>query len=285
MKNKLLTIPFKDIAKHKITYHSLFCVVISFFYPNTLFAKSDNKLSKDSIIVSAKGNNNLQPNLFSSRSMQAGLLGDNDIMDIPFNITNYNSAYLESQQAQQISDILSHDTSIQISSSKGGLLDSLYIRGFPITEGNIGEFALNGIYGVSPNFQLLADYAERVDILKGPASLLYGMSPEGGVGGVINVVTKRASAQPITRLTAQYLSDSQLGGKLDVGRLYDLGNNQYFGIRVNGSYTNGNTAVDHQDRRLGVGAIALDYSSERFRASLDLITQNQNMNATNRPFF
>lgn len=106
-----------------------------------------------------------------------------------------------------------------------------------------------------------------------------------GVGGVINVVTKRASAQPITRLTAQYLSDSQLGGKLDVGRLYDLGNNQYFGIRVNGSYTNGNTAVDHQDRRLGVGAIALDYSSERFRASLDLITQNQNMNATNRPFF
>ncbi|HEM6907495.1 TPA: TonB-dependent siderophore receptor [Providencia stuartii] len=285
MKNNLLTIPFKDIAKHKITYHSLFCVVISFFYPNTLFAKSDNKLSKDSIIVSAKGNNNLQPNLFSSRSMQAGLLGDNDIMDIPFNITNYNSAYLESQQAQQISDILSHDTSIQISSSKGGLLDSLYIRGFPITEGNIGEFALNGIYGVSPNFQLLADYAERVDILKGPASLLYGMSPEGGVGGVINVVTKRASAQPITRLTAQYLSDSQLGGKLDVGRLYDLGNNQYFGIRVNGSYTNGNTAVDHQDRRLGVGAIALDYSSERFRASLDLITQNQNMNATNRPFF
>lgn len=181
MKNKLLTIPFKDIAKHKITYHSLFCVVISFFYPNTLFAKSDNKLSKDSIIVSAKGNNNLQPNLFSSRSMQAGLLGDNDIMDIPFNITNYNSAYLESQQAQQISDILSHDTSIQISSSKGGLLDSLYIRGFPITEGNIGEFALNGIYGVSPNFQLLADYAERVDILKGPASLLYGMSPEGGL--------------------------------------------------------------------------------------------------------
>nr|WP_230088428.1 hypothetical protein [Providencia stuartii] len=54
---------------------------------------------------------------------------------------------------------------------------------------------------------------------------------------------------------------------------------------MNGSYTNGNTAVDHQDRRLGVGAIALDYSSERFRASLDLITQNQNMNATNRPFF
>lgn len=72
MKNKLLTIPFKDIAKHKITYHSLFCVVISFFYPNTLFAKSDNKLSKDSIIVSAKGNNNLQPNLFLQDQYKRG---------------------------------------------------------------------------------------------------------------------------------------------------------------------------------------------------------------------
>nr|ELR5041576.1 TonB-dependent siderophore receptor [Providencia stuartii]ELR5082670.1 TonB-dependent siderophore receptor [Providencia stuartii] len=285
MKNKPIMKKNKYTAKNINIYSTWLYVVIGLSSTITAHAQTNEPKNKDSLFVTTKSNNNQQPNNFSSRTMQAGLLGDKDIMDIPFNISNYNSAYMQSQQAQQISEILSHDTSIQISSSKGGLLDSLYIRGFPITEGNIGEFALNGIYGVSPNFQLLTDYAERVDILKGPASLLYGMSPEGGVGGVINVVTKRASAQPITQLTAQYLSDSQLGGKLDVGRLYDLGNNQYFGIRINGSYTNGDTPVDHQKRRLGVGAIALDYSNERFRASLDFITQNQNMNATNRPFY
>ncbi|MEQ4659833.1 TonB-dependent receptor [Providencia manganoxydans] len=285
MKNKPIMKKSKYTAKNINIYSTWLYVVIGLSSTITAHAQTNEPKNKDSLFVTTKSNNNQQPNNFSSRTMQAGLLGDKDIMDIPFNISNYNSTYMQSQQAQQISDILSHDTSIQISSSKGGLLDSLYIRGFPITEGNIGEFALNGIYGVSPNFQLLTDYAERVDILKGPASLLYGMSPEGGVGGVINVVTKRASAQPITQLTAQYLSDSQLGGKLDVGRLYDLGNNQYFGIRINGSYTNGDTPVDHQKRRLGVGAIALDYSNERFRASLDLITQNQNMNASNRPFY
>lgn len=64
------------------------------------------------------------------------------------------------------------------------------IRGFPIGEGNTGEVALNGVYGVAPNYQLLPQYLERIELLKGPGAGLYGMSPNGGVGGVINAVTK-----------------------------------------------------------------------------------------------
>lgn len=43
------------------------------------------------------------------------------------------------------------------------------IRGFPIGEGNTGEVALNGVYGVAPNYQLLPQYLERIELLKGRA--------------------------------------------------------------------------------------------------------------------
>ena len=94
------------------------------------------------------------------------------------------------------------------------------IRGFPIGEGNTGEVALNGVYGVAPNYQLLPQYLERIELLKGPGAGLYGMSPNGGVGGVINAVTKRATAQDIKRLTTAWESNNQLGAYVDVGKLW-----------------------------------------------------------------
>ena len=58
------------------------------------------------------------------------------------------------------------------------------------------------------------DLAERIEVLKGPAALLYGMSPNSGVGGVINVVPKRAG-DDLSSFTASYASDTQFGGHLD----------------------------------------------------------------------
>lgn len=53
---------------------------------------------------------------------------------------------------------------------------------------------------------------ERVEILKGPSSFLNGVPPiGGGIGGTINLIPKRATDQPVTRVTTGLSSQSEFG--------------------------------------------------------------------------
>ncbi|PXB01852.1 TonB-dependent receptor [Pectobacterium carotovorum] len=221
----------------------------------------------------------------SARSSSTGLLGKKDVMDTPFNVSNMTSSFIENKQAQTLGQVVAHDASVRVSSSQGGLLDSYYIRGFPLNEGNLSDIAMNGVYGVAPNYQLMTDYIERVEVLKGPSALLYGLSPNSSVGGVINAVTKRpTTVGNLTRLTTSWQSDSQLTQHADISRVYALDNNNLLGVRFNGNYGYGDTVWDGSDKRTQVGSLGLDFSSERFRATLDLITQHLKTRAPSRPY-
>jgi iron complex outermembrane recepter protein len=217
-----------------------------------------------------------------ARGGRLGLLGNTDLMKAPFSISSYTSQMIQNQQAITAADLLFKDPSVRSTGQRGGVVDSFYIRGFPIGEGNVGELAFDGQYGVAPNYRVFTDYAERVEVIKGPAALLYGMSPNSGVGGVINIVPKRASPTDLTRLTGNYMSNTQGGGHLDVSRRF--GADRQFGIRLNGSHHQGSTPLDNQFRQADVGAVALDYQGERFRATLDAIGQYERFKAPSRPF-
>ena len=217
-----------------------------------------------------------------ARGGRLGLLGNKDLMDVPFNVANYTSTMIKDQQAVTVADVLERDSSVRATGQTGGVVDSFFIRGFPIGEGNLGELAFDGVYGVAPNYRVFTEYAERVEVIKGPGALLYGMSPNSGVGGVINIVPKRSLDQDLTRFTASYATDSQLGGHIDLSRRF--GDERQFGVRINGSTQQGDTSIDKQSREVDIGAISLDYQGERLRTSLDLISQQEEFDAPSRPF-
>lgn len=213
-----------------------------------------------------------------TRNGRLGLLGDKDVMDMPFNLSSYTSELIQNQQAATLADLLDNDPAVRTSSrgrntSVGGG-DNFFIRGFTLANRDI---SLNGLYGIVPYGSLSLETMERVEVLKGPGALLNGMAPSGGVGGAINVVPKRATDAPITRLTASYASDSQLGSHIDIGRRW--GNDNEFGARINALYRQGDTAIDGQTARLVAGAIGLDYRGERLRVSLDAGRQTDNVQA------
>ncbi|MGE8067028.1 TonB-dependent receptor [Pseudomonas sp. NPDC089569] len=217
-----------------------------------------------------------------ARGARLGMLGNKDVMDTPFSVTSYTAKTLADLQTVTVADALERDPSVRSTGQTGGIVDSFFIRGFPIGEGNIGELAYDGVYGVAPNYRVFTEYAERVEVLKGPGALMYGISPNSGVGGVINIVPKRPLAEDLTRVTTSYASDSQVGGHLDVSRRF--GPDNQFGVRFNGSLQGGDTAVDDQKRDVGIGAIALDYQGERLRLNLDFIDQKESFDAASRPF-
>ncbi|WP_236190708.1 TonB-dependent receptor [Pseudomonas pharyngis] len=217
-----------------------------------------------------------------ARGARLGMMGNKDVMDTPFSVTSYTAKTLADLQTVTVADALERDPSVRSTGQTGGIVDSFFIRGFAIGEGNLGELAYDGVYGVAPNYRVFTEYAERVEVLKGPGALMYGISPNSGVGGVINIVPKRPLAEDLTRFTGSYASDSQVGGHLDISRRF--GDENQFGVRFNGSLQGGDTAVDDQERALNIGAIALDYQGERLRLNLDFISQKESFEAASRPF-
>jgi iron complex outermembrane receptor protein len=207
-----------------------------------------------------------------------GLLGNLDFMETPFNYTSYTSQLIRDQQATSVADVLVNDPSVRASGGeRGGESETFAIRGFPL---DATDTSLNGLAGIAPIYKSSTDYIERVEVLKGPSALLNGMSPTGSVGGSVNIVSKRAEDDPLTRLTANYAMTSQYGGAVDIGRRFGADNK--FGIRVNASHREGGTGVDNQDSRSTLGSVALDYRGERLRLSADLISQEQHTSGNTR---
>lgn len=193
-----------------------------------------------------------------------GLLGDTQIMDTPFNITSYTAQTIENQQSGTVGAVLRNDPSIRFSTGEGHAYENFMIRGFSLDS---AELALNGLYGMAPDGHVPTEFLDRVEVLKGPGALLSGMAPSGGVGGVINLVPKRAGEKPLTRLTTSYVSDGYFAEHLDFSRR--LGDEQRFGIRFNGVYGDGDTGVDKQSKERTLTSLAMDYRGDGWKLALD----------------
>lgn len=216
-----------------------------------------------------------------ARGGRAGFLGNADVMDTPLSAVSFTAQMVEDHQARTVGEVIASDASVrQTSQSSGVITESYAIRGFPINDGNIGDISFDGMYGVAPNYQTSAAYAERIELIKGPTALINGIAPNGALGGSINVVPKRAETKPLTRVTLDYATRSQLGTHVDFGRRF--GENQEWGIRLNGVYRDGDTERDKQSSETRLGAVALDYRSNRLRASLDYVDQRLEVEAPTR---
>lgn len=215
-----------------------------------------------------------------ARGGKLGILGNRDMMDTPFNQTNYTQQTIQNQQATTLADVLNNDPSVRANFPGASGIDQANIRGF--VAGN-QDVAFGGLYGVAPtsNGMMAVESIERVEVLKGPSALLNGMAPFGTIGGAINIVPKRAGEAPLIQVTPSYYSEGQLGGHVDVGRRF--GRDSGFGVRINGVYRDGDTPVDRQSQETGVATLGLDFRGETVRLSADLGYQSQNTDATRRP--
>ncbi|RZT30769.1 TonB-dependent receptor [Cupriavidus agavae] len=207
-----------------------------------------------------------------ARGSRLGLLGNTDVMDSPYSSMSYTAKTIEDQQAKTIGDVLANDPTVRFTTSAGHLYENYTVRGFDISS---SDLAWNGMYGLAPYGHSPTEFVERVELLRGPTALLTGMSPSGAVGGVINIVPKRATADPINRFTANYVSEGNVGGAVDLGRRF--GPDNAFGVRFNGAYDDGRTGVDGQSKKRALGAVALDYAGERVRASLDAYANEEDV--------
>jgi len=121
-------------------------------------------------------------------------------LDIAQPVDVVNQALIDSQLALQLDDVYRNSASVNIVDPLG----HTNIRGFRLNE-NSGGILKNGLREVSQGFAFpsLANI-EKIEILKGSSSALYG---RGEPGGIINLITKKPQKEDFTRLSFTLGSD------------------------------------------------------------------------------
>lgn len=153
---------------------------------------------------------------YIARRSATGSKTDAPIAEVPQSISVVTRDRFEAQGAQSVNEALRYTASV--SSYGAGTRSDWYtaVRGF------VPATYLDGLQ--LPNTINLASWRvdpwqlERVELLRGPASVLYG---QGDPGGTVNLVSKLPTPEPIRELEVQYGTQARkqiagdFGGKLD----------------------------------------------------------------------
>jgi iron complex outermembrane receptor protein len=217
-----------------------------------------SKYEREDLPVRAPGNK-------AASGARLGILGATSIMEAPVHVNAYTRELAEDWSALTLQDVLENDSAVVFTTNKNHLLQNFNLRGLDMTAMDI---ATNGLYGIAPANSVPVEMFERIEVLRGPNVLLSGMPPLSSVAGTVNMVTKRALAQPIADLTVTYGSKSYFQAHADVGKRF--GEEKRLGIRFNGVYGSGDMGAKDEEQSRRVGALALDYVGDRARFSLDL---------------
>jgi iron complex outermembrane receptor protein len=199
-----------------------------------------------------------------SQGSQAGFLGNRRFTDIPFSTLSITSENMENRHSETLFDAVRDDPTIRYQYTPGSLLENFHIRNFTY---NNNSMTLNGLASMAPVAVTAVEFLERVEIQRGPTGFTTGINTGGEIAGNINLVTKHAPLDDVTRLAVDYASQSKVGGHVDLSRRF--GAAKEFGGRMNAVYRDGDSWLDEQKQTRSLYALALDYTTDSWHVTLD----------------
>lgn len=196
---------------------------------------------------------------------------EQSIKDAPASISVISAEELKKRSYTDVTDALKNVAGVQIAG--GGVERSIMIRGMTAgytlflidgrpVQGN-DAFGLNGSQAGTPiNFLPPIEAIERIEVIRGPASSLYGSD---AMGGVVNIITKRIHNEFGGSITAEYsMADSkndvnedgyQTSAYLNAPLIRDV-----LSLQLNGSFL-------HQDESHLIGEDDSGATDPRYRRS------------------
>ncbi|NJR48108.1 MAG: TonB-dependent siderophore receptor [Hyellaceae cyanobacterium CSU_1_1] len=184
-----------------------------------------------------------------------GTRTDTPLRDIPQSIQVVPEQVLEEQQVNTLNEAVKNvPGATQTAPNYIPGFAGFTIRGFSV--GDFGpNVTKNGLSTRLPaGTTAIFSNVERVEILRGPASVLFG---DGDPGGTVNIVTKRPLRDPFYSVEATVGSYNFYGGAIDLtGSLNDSKTALY---RFNASYESADSFVDFAETETSAVAGALEF--------------------------
>jgi len=166
----------------------------------------------DTITVVGDGASNVAPEsawgpapTIVAKHSATGTKTDTPLVKTPQSISVVTREEMDMRQPTTVKEALSYAPGVFASRGSSSTYDALAIRGF--TSVNTNQY-LDGIKLQGDNYSEVSMdpyFLERVELLRGPASVLYGKS---NPGGVVSMVSKRPTTEPLHEVQFKMGSDS-----------------------------------------------------------------------------
>jgi iron complex outermembrane receptor protein len=182
---------------------------------------------------------------YVATASSVGTKTDTPILETPQSVSVITRDQIDNLAATSLQDTLRYTAGASAINGQSLNFDEVSLRGFGdasiFRDGLVIQY--NGYYGTVEPYGL-----ERVEVLKGPASILYGqLSP----GGAVNVVTKRPVETAFTEIRTDVGSENRYQAALDTGGPIDSRGHWLY--RVTTLVRDSDTFVDYvPDNRLYV---------------------------------
>lgn len=140
---------------------------------------------------------------------------EQSVKDAPASITVITADEIAKKSYSDVTDVLKNVPGVHVQG--GGVEQSIMIRGMSadytlfLVDGRPQQdnqaFALNGAQAGTPiNFLPPLESIERIEVIRGPASSLYGSD---AIGGVVNIITKKVVNKLSGSVTTEYVKAGQ----------------------------------------------------------------------------
>ncbi len=118
------------------------------------------------------------------------------LKEIPLSVNVVTDAVIKAQNDTSVAQAAQNVSGVQVQNGNNGT-PVYFVRGFQVT----GSPSINGVT-TAPQTSVPITDVERIEVLKGPTSILSGSTNTGG--GLVNVTTKAPTETPIRDVTAYY---------------------------------------------------------------------------------
>ncbi|NOU23770.1 MAG: TonB-dependent receptor [Methyloglobulus sp.] len=206
----------------------------------------------------------------------SGTKTDTPVMETPVNVQSVSKQALKDQQAISLDKALRNVSGVTTSKNNLGS-ETYYLRGFQSNalfrngfrqDTGISSFGQSAFGGIGQQFANI----EGVEVLKGPAAILYGRVEPGGM---VNVITKMPKDTPYYALQQQFGSYSLFRTSMDATG--PLTENKDLLYRFNASFQDNNSFRDLVNNENVFLAPVLRWNiTPKTQATLQLEYQHQN---------
>lgn len=176
---------------------------------------------------------------YVAKRSASGTKTDTPLIETPQSISVVTRDQMDAQAVKSVSQALNYSSGVfaEPRGTVNGYYEFPTIRGF----GSTGFLYLDTmqILGASAGAQIEPYGLERIDVIKGPASVLYG---QGGPSGIVSMISKRPQPIPFGEVVLQGGSFDRKQAAFDVNQPLDKEGKYLF--RLNGLIRDSGTQVD-----------------------------------------
>ncbi len=152
--------------------------------PASKSAPKDETASVEEVVVTGR---------FLDTGARSASKLDIDVKDTPMSVAAYTGSFMKAVETNQVADLYRYMTGISRAGNTGY---DLTLRGFKTSGNDRNAIMTDGLPGLTVRFGSPPTIGtDHIEVVKGPASILYGQTQPGGF---VNIITKKPRATPST---------------------------------------------------------------------------------------